>query len=845
MPGREGAGVFLKRSAIIVQVAWLLWGLLLIQPAIAQEKVATEATVSERAFPFKALPIELWVERGEGKLPITRVPELRRGDVIRLRPIMDAPEMTSQNADEQSRLRDWSIGWFLTTPEGSLVFDSTREGKTDRGRIDLERGESEIAIEVQHDRQQFPIFFLVRTRTLESWEEIRRTRQTKASNFVDHFGKYSEVVGDYENLQAFLKSLQRENPQAEELEDRLNDGFHQLGFTVDSKMRYSDPKVVATLLSELETSLGSQSKTFKAEAAGKLLSQMIGDSDLGLIGAAVSIGGVLYRATDYSESYHWSSARLKESGEGRYWAMSAERIRHGEDEKAPDGGTRPNVRSILVLTPMPTQPVKAPLIGWRADGPNRLIPASTDQPTEVRVTTDTLTFPTHPGMVEAPLGPNARVWDSQHGDDSPLSVTIRSGGSLEVKGLQALWKDGAVEADVRVSGRWGFDELSLANLHVLRSAESLKLTHAPYLLSQGQKYRLALQSEFPVAIGQARFAGRPIQVEGTHLQIEPGRGSVGPAKLELYAGDKPDAGNLLLSQDFWVVAQSSFHVLLPQGGSRCELVSKDEELSRVLQDVKAVRVGKTLFHREGERLFSTAQPSGAEGETAELIFENEVRGSVDGVYLARPRPPREVDVQLYPRARRTQSKAYRIELDPARHLLASGQPYEFRLRSPQAWPGGTSLTLELRGPAEQVTRTEFGQELRVKGDLLFGDFTPRSSGDLVCRLSSPIPESRLPLEWSVASPWKVVDLPEIRRITMQNGVAILEGEQLDVTVARLFSSANDPTGSPLERRPDGTCQVALPDLQPEEFWLELTDLPGPEHRLRVVSEAFKQGGIKE
>lgn len=845
--------MFLKRSAIAVQA--LLWMCWLLTATLAEEtKIASDAGVAERAFPFKALPVQLTVERAGESLPVTRVPALRRGDVVRLRVELEAPELTSQNADERRRLRDWSVGWFLTTPEGSLVFDSTSKGKTDRGRIDLEREEREVAITVEHDRQQFPIFFFVRTRTLESWEEIRRTRQTKASNFVDHFGKYSDVVGDYEDLQAFLKSLQREGEQPETLEDRLSAGFTELGFTVDSKTRLSDPEVVATLLEELESSLSSQSRTFKAEAAGKLLSQMIGDSDLGLIGAAASIGGVLYRATDYSESYHWSSARLKEVGEGRYWVMSAERIRHGEDEKAPDGSARANVRSILVCTPMATERGDAPDFGWTSDGVNSLAPAKAGEPPEVRITSDHLQTRTHPALVQRYLSPTARVWDSKHGDDSPLTARIGAGGSLEIRGLSKLWSKGDTSAKVKVVGRWGFDPVPLVEMEALRAVaekNAVTMPNAPYLLSQGQRYRLNLHSNTPIAVGRARLAGRDVKVErgsgDLQIALDAARLPEGPASLEIFAGQSTGASNLVHRQEFWVISSSNFHVLLPQNSKTCQLMVRQPELEKALDGAQAVKVGSTLFRRRpGTFLFDATEPlsPGRSELSADLLFEG---GRVSQVHLERPETPGEVTLELFSRPSPSRPP-YRVELPP--HLLARGEPIEFRLRSPRPWRGGTELIIELLGPADQVMGQSFSatpgpaqRPMRVKGNLLFGDYKPKGTGLLSCRFRSPLESSSLALEWGQTTPWRVVDVPRITQVSRRDNILYLRGQDLDIAISRVFhhpDPGQDPEGARLQRLPDGRYAVTLTGVEAEEFWIELSDLPGEGRRFRVVPFGIRQ-----
>lgn len=816
--------------------------------------MATTATVGERAFPYKGLPLEMWVERSGQRLPIDRVPELRQGDLILLNVDLDAPELSSQNKDEQSRLRDWSVGWFLTTPEGSLLFDSTRQGKTDRGRIDLARGEREVRLKVENERQKFPILLFVRTRTLESWEEIQRTRKIKASNFVDHFGRYSDVVAGYENLQAFLGALHREKPQADTLEDRLESGFQELGFTVDSKMRLGDPQVVAKLLGELETSMGKQSKTFKAEAAGKMISQMLGDQDLGLIGAAASIGGFFYRATDYQESYHWTSARLESQGQGRFWLKSSERIRYGEDEQAADGATRQNVRSILVCTPMATSAPRKPALSWKSDEPNSLVPASSASLPEVRVLADRVTSKTHPALIEPAMAREARVWDSRNGEASPLKATVSSNGILEIQGFEELWSGHSQEVEVKVLGQWGFEPVELAHFKALASlpAGDLKAHGAPYLLSQNQRYRVDLVSSKPVALGTAKFAGRAVKVErGSEgratLTLDPSRLEVGPTRLEIYAGDDTAAHQRVLSQEFWVVSGSNFHVVWPQGSRTVQLVSERVELAKVLLGVEAIRVGDVTFARRDAEslLFDATMPLPKEGmpaETrAEIVFQEASRGTVSNVHLETPKPPAEVFFQLYPRSAPLGDLAYAIELPPESGLLALGRPTEFRLRASTAWPGQTRLALDLVGPNGQSHGQSYSsspksgeQLLREKGTLLFGDFTPAATGKLFCRLNSPVRDTELFLEWRLPTEWTVVDLPRLRQVdNSPEGVVILKGEDLDVAIAQVFAGEGGGEGAPLRRRSDGTYEVSLEGLDPREFWIALSDDPQA-RRLRVT-----------
>ena len=830
-------------------------------PLPAQEAappVATAATVGERAYPYKALPLEMWVERGQDRLPIDRVPELKVGDVLLVQVDLDAPELSSQNKDEQSRLRDWSVGWFLATPEGTLVFDSVRQGRADRGRIDLARGEREIRITVENDRQKFPILLFVRTRTLESWEEIQRTRKMKASNFVDHFGRYSDVVAGYENLQAFLGALHREKPQAETLEDRLESGFQELGFTVDNKMRLDDPQVVSKLLGELETSMGKQSKTFKAEAAGKMISQMLGDQDLGLIGAAASIGGFFYRATDYQESYHWSSARLELQSQGRYWVRSAERVRYGEDEKAPDGSARLNVRSILVCTPMATVIPRKPELSWVSDGPDSLLPkGQAGTVPEVRIVSDRLQSKTHPALVEPSIASEAEVWDSIYGFSSPLRATVAKSGLIEVHGFDKLWSDKTQKAEVKVNGRWGFEPLELARFTALASLpeQSVKATKAPYLLSQNQRYRVELETTKPIALGEAKFAGRPVKLERepdgkVYLTLEPGRQESGPTRLEVYAGTDTAAHQRVLSQEYWVVSGSNFHVVWPQGSKTVQLVSDRAELAKALLGVEEIRVASAVFRRRASDsvLFDATGPLPEQippGAKAEIVFRESVHGAVPNVHLETPTPPNEVVFQLYPRASQ-RVEGYQIQLPPESGLLALGSPLEFRLRASSAWPGQTRLELELVGPNGQKQSQKYSsspkggeQLLREKGALLFGEFTPTATGQLVGRLSSPVRNTELTLEWTKSTEWTVVDLPRLRGVELAEDQILLSGEDLDVTISQVFRSESEPTGAALERRSDGTYEVSLPGLDPTEFWVTLSDDP-TDRRLKVSRASQKR-----
>ena len=826
-------------------------------PSPAQESpapVTTAATVSERAFPYKSLPLEMWVEREGQRLPVHRVPELRQGDLLIVKVDLDAPELSSQNSEEQSRLRDWSVGWFLATPEGSLVYDSNRRGKADRGRIDLTRGEREIRIKVENDRQKFPILLFVRTRTLESWEEIQRTRKIKASNFVDHFGRYSDVVAGYENLQAFLAALHREKPQAETLEDRLEAGFQELGFTVDSKMRLGDPQVVAKLLGELENSMGKQSNTFKAEAAGKMISQMLGDQDLGLIGAAASIGGFFYRATDYQESYHWSSARLEPVGEGRFWVKSSERVRYGEDEQAPDGTSRQNVRSILVCTPMAASAPNKPSFAWKSDEPGSLVPSSNAESSEVRVVGDLIKTRSHPALVEPTVIPQVQVWDSRYGEDSPLRASLKSSGALEIQGFEKLWRgEKKVEqAEVKVTGHWGFEPVTIAQFKALASVpeDSVTLLNAPYLLSQSQHYWVELQTPKPISLGVAKFAGRPVKIEegaGGRIQLtlEPSRAESGLARLEVYAGQDTAAHQRVFSREFWIVSGSKFHAVWPQGSKSLQLISDKVELDKVLLGVAEVRVGESVFARRNSesKLFDlTTENSATEKDPlevkAELRFAEASRGAVPNVHVERPGPPAEVAFELYPRTGSTSGLPFAIELPPESQFLALGSPTEFRLRASSAWAGQTRLNLDLVGPNGQKqsqvysSRPQSGERvLREKGVLLFGDFTPQATGKLLCQLTSPVPDSELTLNWALPTDWTVVDLPKIRSVESSEGRVVLKGEDLDVTLSGIYAEP-EGDGAPLSRRPDGDYEVQLSGLDPSEFWISLSDDP-ISRRLRV------------
>lgn len=840
-------------------------------PLPAQEStpiVSTASSVGERAYPYRALPVEVWVERSGERLPVDRVPELVQGDVLLLRVDLEAPELSSENAGERNRLRDWSVAWFLTTPEGSLVYDSTRRGRTDRGRIDLARGEREIRIKVENERQKFPILLFVRTRTLESWEEIQRTRKIKASNFVDHFGRYSDVVAGYENLQAFLGALQREKPQADTLEERLEAGFSELGFTVDSKMKLDDPQVVAKLLGELERSMGQQNKTFKAQAAGKMLSQMLGDQDLGLIGAAASIGGFFYRATDYQESYHWSSARLEPNGLGRYWVKSAERIRYGEAEQAQDGTARQNVRSILVCTPMAAAAPRKPSLGWSTDGPSSLVPAaSSNSAPEVRVVGDLVQSKTHPALVESAVGREVKVWDSHHGEDSPLRASIGSNGTLSILGFENFWSPSRSRAEIKVLGSWGFEPLLLAHFYALASLPEgeLKAVNAPYLLSQGQRYRVEFLRSKAVALGTVRFGGRKVIMERdregeAYVTLEPDKFPTGLTTLEVFAGTDTSGAARLLSQDFRVVPGYHFHVVWPLGSRSLQLVCARSELREALREVTEVRVGELIFSRESsdsdrfELSAAGVLDEVAPASTAELHFAEPDRGAVSSVHLERPAPPEQVAFELYPHSRSGpgSSSAKRsdvgslsehfVELTPESQLLAVGQSSEFRLRAGSDWPDTTTLRLELVSSGGQTKDHSYsvsakGEErLQQKGALLYGEFTPSAPGRLSCRLSSPIAQTDLRLEWDLPTDWTVVELPQIHQVRVGETV-MMKGENLDVTVARVYRAkdpAVDPEGAAPRRAPDGSYTVDQPWLNPAEFWICLNDDPN-RLRLRVVT----------
>lgn len=817
-------------------------------PAPAQDP---SAPLTERAFPFKALSAEITVTRDGLTLPILRVPELKKGDEIRLHIDLEAPEWTSMSSKERQRLRDWSIGWFLTTSQGSLIYDKATGKHRDRGRIDLAQGQDTIIIPVDHDRQKFPIFFFVRTRTLESWEVIRETRETKAANFLDHFGRYSDVVDDYEGLRTFLTALERESPQAESVEGRLKAGFEQLGFSVDTKMDLRDPKVVGKLLGELEQSISEHGKTFQAQAAGKLLSQMIGDSDLGLIGAAIQIGGFLYRSTDYQENYRWSSAKLRVDGEeSHYSVMSSEPIRYGEAEKAEDGAMRNNVRSILVCTPVPTALPTVPLLNWESDSPNRLVLSTSTQAPEVPSDDDQLLSRVRPALSERFVSPDTQVWDSVHGLDSPLRATISSTGALNVQGMDKLWARGEVKVDVKVQGRWGFEPFTVARFTALRSPkskESVQLLRAPYLLTQGRRYSVDLVSSGPVAASYGIFGSEKVELKrsldpeqrGTHYSfvLDPAAVEVGPAKLSIYAGSDSKDSNRLLDRDFFVTKRANFHVVLPEGSTDCELVVPDKKLSQALNEVAVVRLaGGHEFQRKGSSniFWSATPPSASELENSEdavLSFSDPKKGDIRGVQLDMIPLPKTEGPVIYPPP--PEGGPYTVDLDSTTsHVLGRGTSAEFRLVGLVPWKRDTQIGFKVNAVQTPTTQNS-------KGTILFGKVTPDRVGPLACHLSVGIEESQLRQEWTIPTPWKVVDVPRIRTASVRDGSAFLEGADLDVLISKVFRSEDpelDPWGGEPKRQADGSYRIDLAGFDPDRFWVSLRDL-GDEGKRFLVTRA--------
>ena len=403
---------------------------------------------------------------------------------------------------------------------------------------------------------------------------------------------------------------------------------------------------------------------------------------------------------------------------------------------------------------------------------------------------------------------------------------------------------------MKVNGRWGFELLELARFTALASLpeQNVKAIRAPYLLSQNQRYRVELESSKPIALGVARFAGKAVKLEResdgkVYLTLEPGRQEAGPTRLEVFAGEDASAHQRVLSQEYWVVSGSNFHVVWPQGSKAVQLVSDRAELAKALLGVEEIRVASAVFRRRSTDsvIFDATAPLPEEippGSKAEIVFREAAQGTVPNVHLETPSPPSEVTFQLYPRAS-NRAEGYQILLPPESGLLALGSPTEFRLRASSAWPGQTKLEMELVGPNGQKQSQKYSsspksgeQLLREKGALLFGEFTPTATGQLVGRLSSPVRNTELLLEWSKATEWTVVDLPRIRGVEIEQDLALLSGEDLDVTISQVFRSEKDATGVPLERRSDGAYQVSLPGLDPNEFWVTLSDDP-TDRRLKV------------
>lgn len=848
--------------------------LLLSGPLVAQQApeptsvvvASSEKTIADRAFEFKSIPVELRVYRKnasgvEESLAITRVPELLVGDRIQIKVDLDQAEFQSKNRRERERLRDWSIAWFLASDEGTLLFDSPKAGSgKDRGRIDLYEGQTEDWIVVEHERQKFPIFFFVRTRTLESWEYIRKTRETKASNFVDYFGSYSDAVNHYEDLQVFLSSLQREGPGAETVEERLQEGFKVLGFTVDTQMKMDEPETVAKLLSELDRNFLKDGKTFRAEVAGRALSQMIAESDLGLIGAAVQIGTFLYSFSDYKETYHWSSARLKEMAEGRYMVMSSERLRHGESEAGPGGAMRDNVRSILVCTPVPTIRPQKPNFRWKVEG-SRLIPGTREEIPELRVGANRLSTGTHPSLVERFTLPDTRVWDSVHGDDSPLKASMNSRGEIVIDHLDSLWQKGNLEAQVRVEGHWGFEPVEVLEFKALKSPldPEISLQRASHILTKDQKLRLDLHLKRPTALGKAIFRGKSVALEPSldpnmeglrySLLLDLTGAALGPASLELYAGQQINEHNRLLRRDFQVVPAAEFQVVLPAHSKRCELVTGSPLLTEALSDVKSVRVAGHHFEREGESSFfsSRSLPSLEELKKdqfkADLLFKDPTKESVRDVFVQYEKAPEGVQF-LFFASPETATVAHRVVLDSANtSLLASGSEAEFRLIAPTHWRGDSSVELCIETPMfsdlcslYRVSPERASSGLEIKQNLMYGTFRPGRAGSIRCTVTSGLENSQLKMNWQVSSPWRVVDVPQIRRVKKHGSRVVMEGRDLDILISRVYASpdpAVDSEGSELVRRQDGSYETLSEELNPEDFWIELRDLLDEDQRIQV------------
>ncbi|MCA9791183.1 MAG: hypothetical protein KC910_05285, partial [Candidatus Eremiobacteraeota bacterium] len=752
-----------------------------------------ETTVADRAYEFKALPLTLEVLRGSQTLPITHVPELHKGDRIRLRVDLSRPEFNSDNGHERQRLRDWSIGWFLTTRDGSLVFnnDNPRRGPADMGRVDLYREENECVIEVADEREKFPVLVLVRTRTLDSWDYIRQTREKKQANFVDGFGRYSEAVDHYRNLQLFLRGLDTEGTRGQHLSDRLVDGFSQLGFTVDTRMQLTKPETVAKLLSEVDRNFMRDGNTIQADVAGKAVSKMIAENNLGLIGVAVQLGLLVYEASEYEESYRWSSARLKPEGAG-YVVMSSEAIRYGEKEEAPDGQVRNNVRSILVCTPMPTEPVKTPTIGWQIDDANHLVPGQNGR-LEIRIGEDGYRAGTQPALVERFASTHCQVWDSLNGRASPVRAQVSPRGELVLSNLDELWQDGALEAELRVDGAWGFEPLRLLECSLFKSPSEgeLTLSRSAHILTRGQKYRLELSASETTAVGLATFRDQELSLQASLAPAERGKrytllldltnAALGPGDLDLYAGHHAARSTRLLHRKIQVVPSARFHVVLPEGSSVCELVSEEEAVKDALRDVAQIRLGKDrLFKRRGQSwLFEGKAPEAQDlkrsGYEAELLFEDAEKDPVPNVFLQYEQHPDDLDFILYPPAE--QPPGYRVELDSGHsRVLASGQPVEFRVVAPNAWRGDSTVGLSIETPLFSDRCTTFAynpaenqSRLRIKRNILFGNFTPERAGRLSCRFSTGIERSQLQVQWEMPTDWVVVDVPVILKVDYSSG----------------------------------------------------------------------------
>lgn len=817
--------------------------------------------MADRAYEFKALPLQLEVLRGGRSLPITQVPELQKGDRVRLRIDLSRPEFNSDNGRERQRLRDWSIGWFLTTRDGSLVYnnDNPRRGPADLGRIDLYREQTESVMEVADEQQKFPVLVLVRTRTLDSWDYIRQTREKKQANFVDVFGRYSEAVDHYRNLQLFLRALDTEGSRGEHLAERLADGFTELGFTVDTRMQLTKPETVAKLLSEVDRNFLRDGKTIQADVAGKAVSRMIADNNLGLVGVAVQLGLLVYEASEYEESYRWSSARLKPDKAG-YVVMSSESIRYGEKEEAPDGQVRNNVRSILVCTPMPTEAVKTPTLGWSCNDDNHLVPGQ-QQRLELRIGEDVYRAGTQPALVERFASSDCRVWDSLNGQASPVEARLSPRGELVLSNLDELWKEGALEADLRVVGQWGFEPLPLLECRLFKTPAEVELTlsRSAHILTRGKKYRLELTASDTTAVGRARFRDQDLPLEAALAPAERGKryalvldlseAPVGPGDLDLYAGHELSRSMRLLHRKIQVVPSARFHVVLPQGSPVCELVTDDEAVKDALRDVARIRLGTNqVFQRKGQSwLFEGKPPQAQElkssGYQAELLYEDAEKDPVPNVFLQYEQHPDDLDFILYPPAP-AQPQGYRVELDSLHsRVLASGRPVEFRVVAPNAWRGDSMVGLCIETPLFSDRCTTFaynpaeGQSrLRIKRNILFGSFTPDRAGQLGCRFSTGIEGAQLQVQWEMPTEWVVVDVPAIDKVEYTSGRCYLEGKDLDVLVARVFRSGDpavDAIGAGLTRTPEGVCTAKIDNFDPADFWLELRDLEGQRFRVRA------------